>query len=134
MGFEDRFRMSVHAVIANDKNEVLLLKANYGSKSWGLPGGAIEPGETIHETLERECFEEIGVKVDIGELTGVYYHKAFDSQVVLFRCEVGKIEDIKLSNEHTEYKYFPLEEMSEVQRIRVKDSIEFNGKAESRKF
>ena len=85
MGFEDRFRMSVHAVIVNDRNEVLLLKANYGAKSWGLPGGAIEPGETIHETLERECVEEIGIKVDIGELTGVYYHKVYESQVILFR-------------------------------------------------
>jgi len=42
------FRLSSHAVITNSADEVLLLKANYGDGSWGLPGGALEPSETIH--------------------------------------------------------------------------------------
>ncbi len=48
MAFEDTFRLSSHAVITNSADEVLLLKANYGDGSWGLPGGALEPSETIH--------------------------------------------------------------------------------------
>lgn len=44
MAFDDTFRLSSHAVILNENNEVLLLKANYGSFSWGLPGGALEIG------------------------------------------------------------------------------------------
>jgi len=55
MAFEDRFRLSSHAVITNELGQVLLLKANYGNFAWGLPGGALEPGETIHEALLREC-------------------------------------------------------------------------------
>ena len=54
MAFEDKFRLSSHAVITNDEGEVLLLKANYGDGNWGLPGGALEPNETIHEALIRE--------------------------------------------------------------------------------
>lgn len=54
MAFDDKFRLSSHSVILNSDGQVLLLKADYGSKSWGLPGGALEPGETIHEALVRE--------------------------------------------------------------------------------
>ena len=45
MAFDDKFRLSSHAVILNPVDEVLLLKADYGSKSWGHPGGALEPDE-----------------------------------------------------------------------------------------
>ncbi len=134
MGFEDRFRMSVHAVIFNERDEVLLLKANYGDKNWGLPGGALEPGETVHEALERECQEELGQKVIINELTGVYYHKAFESQVILFKCEIDVNQDIIISNEHLEHRYFPILELSPVQQKRVQDTLNFNGCAVSRKF
>lgn len=74
MAFDDRFRISSHAVILNAQGEVLLLQASYGKQAWGLPGGALEPGETIHQALQRECLEELGVAVQIDCLTGVYYH------------------------------------------------------------
>ena len=65
MTFDDRFRLSSHAVILNSFGEVLFLKADYGSKSWGLPAGALEPGEAIHEALLRECREELSSDVFI---------------------------------------------------------------------
>ncbi|WP_373293461.1 hypothetical protein [Shewanella hanedai] len=40
MAFDDKFRLSSHAVIFDSENQVLLLKATYGGKHWGLPGGA----------------------------------------------------------------------------------------------
>lgn len=42
MGFEDSFRLSVHAVITDTWNRVLLLRATYGDGAWGLPGGALD--------------------------------------------------------------------------------------------
>ena len=65
MAYEDRFRLSGHAVIANSENEVLLLKANYADGSWGLPGGALEPGETIHEALLREYLEDLSCNITV---------------------------------------------------------------------
>lgn len=35
---------------------------------YGLPGGGQRPGENLHEALLRECEEEIGVPVHVGEL------------------------------------------------------------------
>jgi hypothetical protein len=55
---DDWFRLSVHAVITDAEGAVLLLKATYDDQAWGLPGGALDPGETIHEGLRRECRED----------------------------------------------------------------------------
>ncbi len=134
MAFEDTFRLSCHAVIVNESNEVLLLKASYGDCSWGLPGGAIDPGETIHETLYRECKEELGCGVSIQYLSGVYYHQYVNSQAFIFRCELLQNSTICLSEEHTEYCFMPLSQLSAVQRNRVDDCLNFDGAVKSEKF
>lgn len=33
-----------------------------------MPSGGQKPGENLHQTLERECMEEVGAKITIGEL------------------------------------------------------------------
>lgn len=134
MGFEDQFKISVHAVILNDKQEVLQIKATYADLRWGLPGGCIEPGETIHEALLRECREELSCDVVIECLTGVYYHKAYNSHVFIFRCNIPKDSKIILSAEHSEYQYFSVDKLSSVQKHRIQDCLSFDGKVKSAKF
>lgn len=134
MGFQHRWRLSAHAVITNDRCEVLQLRQVYGDQRWGLPGGALEPGETIHDAIVRECREELGCDVEVGPLTGVYYHREFDSHAFIFRCYlVGGSEPV-LSIEHSEYRYFPVEELSHVQRVRVEDALSFEGLVRSASF
>ncbi|MCP3129647.1 NUDIX hydrolase [Shewanella sp. KJ2020] len=137
MAFEDRFRLSSHGVITNDSGQVLLLKANYGNFAWGLPGGALEPGETIHEALLRECKEELGLEVNIHYLSGVYYHSAYQSQAFIFRCELVQPSPdtaICLSHEHSEFAFHDIDTLSAVQQQRIKDCLNFNGVVVSAKF
>jgi len=57
--------VSAHAVIYNDKNEILLAKRAGEPKKefWFPPGGAIELGETVVDGIKREILEETCITV-----------------------------------------------------------------------
>ncbi|MCA9627117.1 MAG: NUDIX domain-containing protein [Myxococcales bacterium] len=133
MSYADRFRLSAHAVIVDNRGQVLQLRATYGERRWGLPGGALEPGETPLEALERECREELGAAIDAGPLTGVYFHAAHESQVFIFRATLTS-DTVRLSAEHSEHMYFPVASLSTIQQQRVRDCLSFRGSVRFGKF
>ena len=51
------YRVSLKAIIRNENGEVLVVKEK-GSQ-WTLPGGGIDHGESIHDALKRELYEEV---------------------------------------------------------------------------
>lgn len=134
MAFEDRYRLSAHAVVTNDQGAVLQIKQSYGDRRWGLPGGGLEPGETMHDALRRECREELGVDIEIAYLSGVYFHAEFECHAFIFRCGIPTSAQIRLSNEHEEYRFFEPSDLSPVQRRRVEDCLHFDGEVKSAAF
>ena len=66
-------RLSVSAVVWRDatRRELLLMQRS-DNAHWGLPGGYMEPGESIDVATAREVREETGVQVEVGRLVGVY--------------------------------------------------------------
>jgi 8-oxo-dGTP pyrophosphatase MutT (NUDIX family) len=134
VGFEDRYRLSAHAVITDDEGRVLLVHATYGDRAWGLPGGAVDPGETLHETLVRECREELGCDVRILYLSGIYYHASIEAHVAIFRCQLPIEAPLTLSDEHSSWRYVEVSELTAVQRKRVEDCLTFNGLVQSCRF
>lgn len=134
MGFHDFYRLSSHAVILNELQQVLLLKATYADCAWGLPGGGLDQGETIHDALIRECKEELGCDISIEYLSGVYFHSAVNSHTFIFRCTLAEGQMIQLSGEHSEYEWFDFDMLTPVQKIRVEDCFYFNGEVKSRSF
>jgi 8-oxo-dGTP diphosphatase len=61
-------------VLIQDKDKVLLIKRGTepGKGSWSIPGGMIELGETAREAGKREVEEEIGLKVELNQVIGVF--------------------------------------------------------------
>src|SRR5687767_2861752 len=64
-------RTSVSAVIFDRRGYVLLQQRSDGGQ-WGLPGGSMEIGESLHDALAREVREETGLTVSARRLIGVY--------------------------------------------------------------
>lgn len=95
-------RVAARALITRGDNILVLRKKG---DRYALPGGGQTPGESLHQTLQRECYEEIGSRVQIGSLLCVAdYLKQRESEPgsqrhlveTLFACEVP--EDYRAQN------------------------------------
>ena len=65
--------VGVGGVAINQKNEILLIQERRQPepKLWKLPGGFMDPGETIKISVEREVLEETGVKTIFQGILGL---------------------------------------------------------------
>jgi 8-oxo-dGTP pyrophosphatase MutT (NUDIX family) len=66
-------RPGVSAVIFDEDGRILLQQRT-DNGLWGLPGGAVEFGESILAALHREVMEETGLTIEVRRLVGVYSH------------------------------------------------------------
>jgi 8-oxo-dGTP pyrophosphatase MutT (NUDIX family) len=64
-------RTSAKAVIVSDGRVLVVKKIDATGPWYLLPGGGQNPGEPLHDALRRECIEEIGATVKIGDLIHV---------------------------------------------------------------
>ena len=71
-----RFRVAAYGIAL--RQEAVLLTRSAITGRWELPGGAVEPWETLPEGLAREFAEETGITPAVGEPVG------FDEDFVAF--------------------------------------------------
>ena len=66
-------RVSVSAVVRRrgEPDRILLMRRS-DNAHWGLPGGYVEPGESVESAAQREVREETGFEIEVGRLVGVY--------------------------------------------------------------
>lgn len=93
-----RFNVRVYGIIINERGELLLSdEKRYGRLFTKFPGGGIEWGEGLKDGLQRELFEELGLKTEIGDLVYVndfFQASAFqeNDQILAFYFRVKQIE------------------------------------------
>lgn len=65
-------RIAVGAVLRVGGRVLLVRRANPPSRGlWALPGGRVEPDETLEAAVRREVLEETGVRVRVTRVLGV---------------------------------------------------------------
>jgi 8-oxo-dGTP diphosphatase len=75
-------RTTVAVVEFADKRILLVKRRTVPFKGyWALPGGRVEAGENVEETVVREVKEETGVDVKIIRKIGEYREKGFKDGV-----------------------------------------------------
>jgi len=87
-----KIRVSAYAVIIHEGK--LLLVNTRTSRKWFFPGGGVEIGETLEETVKREVKEETGIEVEVEQFlsfkeTFFYYDPediAFQNYGMYFKC------------------------------------------------
>lgn len=64
---QGRTALAAAAVVRNAGGQVLLVRRANPPEAgcWSIPGGRVEPGETLKEAAARETFEETGIVVHI---------------------------------------------------------------------
>jgi ADP-ribose pyrophosphatase YjhB (NUDIX family) len=67
--------LGVRAAVFDDDERIFLVRHSY-VPGWYLPGGGVEPGETLAEALDRELIKEGGIALDEpAELFGLYLNR-----------------------------------------------------------
>jgi 8-oxo-dGTP diphosphatase len=75
------------AFIFGADGRLLVVKENYGTFRWSLPGGRLEQDEAPQDAVVREALEETGATVEIDHLIGIYrLDNGFQSYA--FRCAI----------------------------------------------
>lgn len=84
---QQRFTVTVAAVISDDAGRVLLLRHRFRpGPGWGMPGGFIEQGEQPDEALRRELREEVELEIqDLKLFTTRAFERSRQVEIV-FRC------------------------------------------------
>lgn len=124
------------AVLDPTKQQVLLVRRADNGR-WSVPGGYMEPGESITEACAREVLEETGLHVRVGQLVAVYssphtlleYPDGNRYQLVVLHFAAEPIAGaLSTSDETTDIGYFSRTDikhmdMGDLDRQRIDDAF-----------
>ena len=130
----------VSAWIMNYNGEVLLQQRALDKKKnpgkWAKTGGHVETLETCEESIKREVYEEIGLKVNNDEINNIEIFKStnpnehYYSYGYIFFTNYNEDDFILQKEEVNAVKYYTIEKLEEIRKNDDKDYTFCNWDAE----
>jgi 8-oxo-dGTP diphosphatase len=133
------------AIITYSPDKILLIKRRTVPFSgyWALPGGRVDPGETVEQTIVREVKEETGLDMAIASKIGDYHEQGvqdgveYDYYPACFLVKIVGGEIKKQESEIEEIKLFSLSEVPEAMAFEhtqmIKDYIAMRSDVDAKK-
>lgn len=108
--------LCVSAVLVDDDN-LLMVRRGHGPAAgeWAIPGGRVEPNETIPEAVVREVLEETGLEVFCGDLVGWSERFTDDRHLVILSFFVTCLDPstLRAGSDAAEAAWIPLDQVTE---------------------
>lgn len=110
-----------------DSDHILLMR-QLGGLSYNLPGGHVDGGESIQNAVQRECFEECGVRLKAEKVLGIIelnYKKLgfLKKQTLTF---IWKMSPLTMHDQVQGHDYFEKPEwvrLSDLQNLDLRPTI-----------
>ena len=64
--------ITVDAIIETKDGSIVLIERKNPPPGWALPGGFVDPGESLAQAVRREAEEETSLKVEVIQLFHIY--------------------------------------------------------------
>jgi 8-oxo-dGTP diphosphatase len=111
------FKLAVKAVIMDEQQRCLLIRRSpantHFAGAWEWPGGKVDDGEDFATAVVREAREETSLEIEIIGMAGTTQFEMPKVNVVLLCMEARlKGGEVKLSEEHDDFAWVPLAEIS----------------------
>lgn len=124
-------KVDVAAAYIEVDGKILLLQLSENkehSKSWGVPAGKFERGETPENALRRELFEETGISLKVDnrvDLIGQLYVRKPEIDYVFhaFKVDLESVPAIILSDEHIAYSWVSIDEAKKLDLLEGEETI-----------
>ena len=116
-----RPEIAVGAVVVRD-DCLLVIRRGHGpgAGEWSIPGGRVEAGETLHEAVVREMWEETGLEVVVERFLGWVERLGDDHHFVILDFVVGLLDaeaTVVAGDDAAEAAWVPLHELSEIRLV-----------------
>jgi 8-oxo-dGTP diphosphatase len=110
----------VGAIAIDDGRLLVVRRRNEpGMGSWSVPGGRVEPGETVQEAVVRELAEETGVEGVVMGLVGVAERIGDDHHFVIldYTVEVLAPAPPEAGSDAAEARWVALSDVAELDLV-----------------
>ena len=105
----------------------LLLERRVDSDTWGLPGGGVKKQETGREALQRDLYEELGLRFsqnqfeklavygEPGRIAAYRDGSVWRMVIVVYGIRLQEKPELRISSESKELRFFTREEIGTIE-------------------